>query len=122
MSLRGLSFVVIGLGLSAPALAQTQASQAQPAAAMRCVEEMDARLKAWRVTPERYEQIVAGACLIQRIEYLDALRDQLSSIGGSQASTEARVSQVEKTLEAHTRIAISSYALWYEGSSRANGG
>jgi len=77
MRLRDLSLLVMALGLSEPALAQTHASQqAQPTAVMSCVEEMDARLKAWRVTPERYEQIVSGACLRQRIEYLDALRER----------------------------------------------
>lgn len=96
---------------------QPAAEGPDPSRALGCIAILDARLKGLRVTPERYEQIASGYCLQHRHEYRVSLTDHLESMGGSSDSITRDVDMLMELLDDHTRIAVSSYALWYEQDS-----
>lgn len=108
------------LGTAAVAQSSTRA-EASPNAVLACTQELDSRLKAWRVTPERYELIASGYCNSQKAQYLQALRDQLSRVGGTTSATDRNIIDASSALDTLTDVAISAYAFWYESSERESG-
>lgn len=117
-TLIAVAVLALTAGGTAAVAQPSQQPEASPNAVLACTQELDTRLKAWRVTPERYKLIASGYCNSQKAEYLQALRGQLSRIGGTTSMTDRGVADADSAIDTLTSVAISSYAFWYEGIER----
>lgn len=121
MRMSGLIGVAAVLGIAIPASSQDRAGVEEvttPNAVFECVRQTDIQMRHLRVTPERYQMVMVGYCLPQKRAYLNQMRDQLDRASQDHAISERNLSALDEMATEHFQLAISSYTLWFETSSR----
>ena len=95
---------------------------------LTCLREIDGRLRSSRVTPERYQMAMDGACLVQSEEVNREMKAHLDSIPHPGVSFEAAEATSTKTLgmirsadERRRKAYVSSYVLWFALPESSNG-
>ena len=129
MKLIALAFLAVSISAQAASPGELgPAAQAEIASYLNCFKATDGQLRAGKVTPERYEMAMEGACLAQydaatkeMKAHLEALPHPGVSYDDAQEITANTMSSIESSDHRLRKQHVSAYVLWFSSAERNTG-
>ena len=129
MKLVALAFSAVSISAQAASPAELgPVLQVKIATYLNCLKATDGQLRTSKVTPERYEMAMEGACLAQydaatkeMKAHLEAIPHPGVSYDDAQSITANTMSSIQSSDYRLRKQNVSAYVLWFSSAERSKG-